>query len=34
VTYPTPRIDRHEPFNALIVLIALIAAAAVVALMR
>jgi hypothetical protein len=34
VTYPIPRVDRHEPFNALVVLIAVFAAVAFVALVR
>jgi hypothetical protein len=32
VTYPVPRVDRHEPLNALAVLIAVLAAVAFLAL--
>jgi hypothetical protein len=31
VTYPVPRVDRHEPLNALVVLIVVLAVAAFVA---
>jgi hypothetical protein len=34
VPYPVPRVDRHEPFNLLVVLIVVLAAVAFIALMR
>jgi hypothetical protein len=34
VTYPVPRVDRHEPFHALVVLIVVLAGVAFVALAR
>jgi len=34
VTYPIPRVDRHEPLNALVVLVLVVSAAALVALIQ